>query len=86
MVYTHMRSGGRGWERYGFMKHFFNGVLVKREGTSICSGCPKGTGTFQSLIIKKNWITYASFFHTSKTSIKCHFLNNFGKTVNPNCN
>ena len=41
---------------------------------------PKGTDTFQSLIIK-NWITYKSFFF-----YKCHFLNNFGKTVNPSFN
>ena len=32
----------------------------------------------------KNWITYGSFFLIIKVSIKCHFFNNVGKTVNLN--
>ena len=31
-------------------------------------------------------MTYESFLHITKASIKCHFLNNFGKTVNLNFN
>ena len=45
-------------------------------------GIPKGTDTFKSLIVK-NWI---SLFHITKVSMKCPFFDNFGKTVNLNCN
>ena len=31
-------------------------------------------------------MTYESFFHITKTSIMCHIINNFGKTVNLNFN
>ena len=30
----------------------------------------------------KSWITYEKKIHITKVSIKCHFLNKFGKTVN----
>ena len=37
---------------------------------------------YQSFIIKKNRITYESFFPITKVCIKCHIFNNFGKTGN----
>ena len=49
------------------------------------SRVPKGADTFQSLITK-NYITYESFFRIITTSIKYHFFNIFGKTVNLNFN
>ena len=50
----------------------------------IVQGVPKGTDTFQPLIIKKP--DNLRFFLITKTSIKCHFFNIFGKTVNLNFN
>ena len=29
----------------------------------------------------KHWITYESFFHINKVKIKCHYFENYGKTV-----
>ena len=45
---------------------------------TVVQGVPKGTDTFQSFIIKN--------LHITKTSIKCHFFNKFGKTGNPSFN
>ena len=47
----------------------------------LIQGVPKGTDTFQSLIIKK-LDNLRKFFPITKVSIKCHFFNNSGKTVN----
>ena len=46
-------------------------------------GVPKGMDTFQPFKLE-NWITYELFFHINKNRIKCHFLNNSGKTLNLN--
>jgi len=51
----------------------------------LVQGVPKGMDTFQSLIIKK-LDNLRKFFRITKTSIKCHFFNIFGKTVNLNFN
>ena len=63
----------------------FNSTLLYGNFLNILknadTGVPKDADTFQTLIIK-NWITSESFFHTTEVSIKCHFINNFGKTVN----
>ena len=50
---------------------------------NLIQGVPRDTDTFQSFIIK-NWTTYESFVHIIKVSIKCHFFNNFDKTLNLN--
>ena len=34
----------------------------------------------------QNWITYESFFRVTNVSMKCHFVDKFGKTVNLNFN
>ena len=47
----------------------------------LVQGVPKGADTFQSLIIIK-LDNLRIFFHITKVSIKCHFFNNLGKTVN----
>ena len=46
------------------------------------TGCPKRYRHISIAYNLKNWITYENLFHITKGSIKCNFLNNFGKTVN----
>ena len=60
-------------------------IYIFVSGNSTYRVSQKAQTHFNRLQLK-NWIVYESFFHITKVGIKCHFFNNFGKTVNLNFN